>query len=443
MSKNIIIQQSGFPQALTVDALRTNKHGGGSEDWVPTDGKNLVELQIGGSGTYKASDYNAYGIAVARVTPKYGGGATSKAAEHDFTEKHTPSIKEGGKGRNFSAAMMKTNLQGGGTCLWIPKMDVVLKNKYISQSGTYTAKADDCFGFDQVTVSGVDVEITQDEDGDDVERTTDGGEVTETKLPSYIRVTVLPQKIDYTVGETIDYTGLMVHAYTKSGIDLGVVPFNELILPATKAGEGWADEWTDGHGLNAMQIAYTSHWSGYINWLGELVERQVFCSDRILGTDGFGYPATYGGNEPATLFMTRYNGNNYAARITGNTLMAEMYCKLNGESDNPWGYGDPHGFFKSGAGGGYVGDNAFARISWESMLTSLPESTVDPTTVDPATLYPSQGESIPVQWARPCDGQILEDRFEIIVTPSGGGDGFGGAGGGGGQTSGGGAGRDN
>ena len=412
MSKNIIIQKVGLPQALTVDALRLKKQDGSSEDWLPADGKNLVELQIGGSGTYKASDYNAYGIAVARVKPKYGGGATSKAAEHDFTEKHTPSIKEGGKSRNFSAAMLKTNLQGGGTCLWIPRMDVELKSKYISKSGTYTAKADDCFGFDQVTVSGVDVEITQDEDGDDVERTTDGDEVTETKLPSYIRVTVLPQKIDYTVGETIDYTGLVVHAYTKSGIDLGAVPFNELILPAEKAGEGWAEEWTDGHGLNAVQIAYTPHWSTYKDYRGQPVEEQVFCSDHILGTDSYGYPATYGGNEPATLFMTRYNGKNYAARIAG-SMMAEMYCKLNGE-DNPWGYTDAHGFFKSGAGGGFAGDRAFAQIGWGNYLTSLPESTVNPITVDPSTLY-SIGESIPVQWHRPGDGELLETSFNIYT----------------------------
>ena len=405
MSKDIIIQQNGIAETLTVDALRIKNQSGGTEDWVPADGKNLVELQIGGSGTYKASDYNAYGISVACVKPKYGGGATSKAAEHDFTEKHTPSIKEGNKSRNFSAAMLKTNLQGGGTCLWIPRMDVELKNKYISKSGTYTAKADDCYGFDQVTVSGVDVEITQDEDGDDVERTTDGGEVTETKLPSYIRVTVLPAKIDYTVGETIDYTGLVVHAYTKSGIDMGVVPFNELILPAEKAGEGWAEEWTDGHGLNAMMLACTPHYG--VNWRGE--EYTVYVG-QVIGADDYGNPASYGtgGTAPSTRLITRYNNYNYGLLITGpdTSHMYSDFPPQPGTQSRGWGL--------SGGSSATINKNSFAGLSFSDLLVNVPVSTKDPRTVDPSTLY-AVGESIPVQWHRPGDGELLETSFNIYT----------------------------
>lgn len=410
MSKNIVIQEAGLAKNITVDALRLKTQSGSTEDWVPADGKNLVELQIGGSGTYKASDYNAYGIAVARVKPKYGGGATSKAAEHDFTEKHTPSIKEGNKSRIMTAAMLKTNLQGGGTCLWIPKMDVVLKNKYISKSGTYTAKADDCYGFDQVIVSGVDVEITQDDDGDDVERTTDGGEVTETKLPSYIRVTVLPAKIDYTVGETIDYTGLVVHAYTKSGIDLGVVPFNELILTAGKAGEGWAEEWTDGHGLNAIMLAYTPTWTRTKSGSSEEQEIQVFCSTSPLGTYQ-GAPATYGAYGPGTLLFTRYNGRNYAASVAGDRS-AYLYCHYDGPSFSP-GY-EVYGWIDRGGSTALAGINNFSGMDFAEYITGIPESTVNPATVDPSTLY-SIGESIPVQWHRPGDGELLETSFNIYT----------------------------
>lgn len=411
MSKSIVVQESGVAKNLTVDALRLKTQSGGTEDWVPADGKNLVELQIGGSGTYKASDYNAYGISVARVKPKYGGGATSKAAEHSFTEKHTPSIKEGNKSRNFSAAMLKTSLQGGGTCLWVPKIDVVLKNKYISKSGTYTAKADNCFGFDQVTVSGVDVEITQDDDGDDVERTTDGGGVTETKLPSYIRVTVLPAKIDYTVGETIDYTGLVVHAYTKSGIDMGVVPFNELILPTGKAGDGWAEQWTDGHGLNAMQIAYVPTWRRDIDQSGKETESQVFCCTKSLGTDNYGRSCSFGGDGPATLFVTRYNGRNFAACIAGSKSV-NRYSYFNGDA-TPYEYLS-YGWKLTGGTSARAGDGVFSYAGFDDDITQLPNSTVDPTTVDPSALY-SIGEAIPVQWHRPGDGELLETSFNIYT----------------------------
>lgn len=420
MGKNIIIQEAGLPQSLNVDALRLKTQSGGTEDWVPADGKNLVELQIGGSGTYLASSYNAFGISVARVKPKYGGGATSKAAEYDFTEKQTPSIKEGGKARNFSAAILKTNLQGGGTCLWVPRRDVELKTKYITKSGTYTAKADDCYGFDQVVVSGVDVEITKDDDGDDVERTTDGDEVTETKLPSYIRVTVLPQKIDYITGETINYTGLVVHAYTKSGIDLGVVPFNELILPAEKAGDGWAEQWTDGHGLNAMQIAYRPTWCRSIDDFGRETETQVFCHTSALGTDDYGRPCSFGGNGPGTLFVTRYNGYNYAASVAGDRKV-DRYSYFNGDA-SPYGH-LAYGWRLTGGTSGMAGEGNFTPAGgWENNITQLPVSTVNPTTVDPSTLY-STGEAIPVQWNRPGDGAVLETSFNIYIhSASAGGD---------------------
>lgn len=237
MSKSIIIQQSGFPEALIVDALRTSKLGGGSEDWLPADGKNLVELDIGGSGTYRGSDYGAYGIAMARVMPKYGGGATSKAAQQpEFGNLHTPSIQEGGKPVLLSARLLKTNLQGGGTCLWVPEDEVNLDTKYVDRSGTYTARADGCYGYSQITVSGVDVEIKKDDDGDDVAEITDGGETRKEKLPSEIRI---ENELDfvgpYNEGDNLIFNGIIVKGYTASGklwSDAnhpgGVIPLSEL-----------------------------------------------------------------------------------------------------------------------------------------------------------------------------------------------------------------------
>lgn len=412
MSKNIIIQKAGMPQALTVDALRLKTQDGGSEDWLPADGKNLVELQIGGSGTYKASDYNAYGISVARVKPKYGGGATSKAAEHDFTEKHTSAIKEGGKSRNFSAKMLKTNLQVGGTCLWIPKMDVVLKNKYISKSGVYTAKADDCFGFDQVTVSGVDVEIIQDDDGDDVERTTDGGEVTETKLPSFIRVTVLPIKIDYNMGEAIDYTGLIVHAYTKSGIDLGTVPFNELILPAKKAGDGESDLYTDGDGINAKMLYYRPAHFHYGSQPD--VDYTVYVHTPAMGeyTHAYGtVPATLGSSfAPGRVMVTMFDGELYAAGI-GAQVNLGIFGYLQGISE----WGEVYGWFQVVATSAYAQKDAFGGYGkYDLFKDAIPVSTKYPYGINPSTLH-STGEAIPVQWHRPGDGQLLETSFNIYI----------------------------
>ena len=139
--------------------------------------------------------------------------------------------------------MLKTSLQGGGTGLWVPRMDVELKSKYITKSGTYAAKADDCYGFDQVTVSGVDVEITQDDDGNDEADITDGDRTISVPLPSSIVIDQLPLFIGpYTDGQAISFTGMVVKAYMRNGTlwhdnghQNGIIPISELTLPVTIA----------------------------------------------------------------------------------------------------------------------------------------------------------------------------------------------------------------
>lgn len=416
MSKNIIIQEAGLAKNLTVDALRLKKQDGGTEDWLPADGKDLVELQIGGSGTYKASDYNAYGIAVVRVTPKYGGGATSKAVEHDFTEKRTPSIKEGNKSRNFSAAMLKTNLQGGGTCLWIPRMDVELKNKYITKSGTYTAKADDCYGFDQVTVSGVDVEITQDDDGDDVARVTDGGETTEEKLPDYIRVTVLPQKLDYTEGETISYAGLVVHAYTKSGIDLGVVPFEELLLPETTAhhddaGISWASSDLD-TGAIVQPFPFSSGVTVKCTW-GTL-NRYDYTHTRSAG--GAAVTASYIGPRFDYVFAKSTPGDfsitdNYSNydKQTGETRTGSLQSTSDA---TPFTHNGKTVYYTAGS------YSIYNTITECSPATSKPINGHEKElawSMIYGDITSDDSQSLPVQWNRPYDDRLLETSFIIHV----------------------------
>lgn len=434
MSKSIIIQEAGLPQSLTVDALHTSKLGGSLEDWLPADGKNLVELDIGGSGTYRASDYNAYGIAVAQVTPKYGGGATSKTVEHDFTKKHTPSIKEGGKSRNFSAAMLKTNLQGGGTCLWIPRMEVELKNKYISKSGTYTAKADNCFGFDQVTVSGVDVVITQDKAGDDVVRTTNGGEVTETKLPSYIRVTVLPQKLDYIAGETIDYTGLVVHAYTRSGIDMGAVPFGELVFTQEVADPTKRENMAESD-LNTSPLEQPIRYANQFKITGNITEygityevsQEYICEDGVCivyqnSSNRFGY--IIGRKDDKGVYIYKRKATHKTA---GGSEIIDKNVTFHNDISG-WSTSYTHDdktvyiAYSNNAGlyyGGYVpGPLSYSFRSYDENIPAASMGLAVALIAAWTALYGKQvgGVPIPVSWSRPGDGAILETSFTINVT---------------------------
>lgn len=67
-------------------------------------------------------------------------------------------IAEGTQGRTFTGVeKLKTQLQGGGSCNWVPEDEageyVNLKNKTIRENGEYLPSADNCTGYNKVTVN--------------------------------------------------------------------------------------------------------------------------------------------------------------------------------------------------------------------------------------------------------------------------------------------------
>lgn len=73
MSKNITIQEGGAAKQMTVDKLKTNLVGGGTQLWVPEDSVELTTKNITANGTYRASDDGYYGYS--EVTVNVPGGA--------------------------------------------------------------------------------------------------------------------------------------------------------------------------------------------------------------------------------------------------------------------------------------------------------------------------------------------------------------------------------
>ena len=160
-------------------------------------------------------------------------------------------IQEGGVGKQLTADKLKTNLVGGGTCLWVPEDETQLGIKHISENGTYKASDDGYYGYSEVTVSGIGTATGKDPDGsgDDATATVDPetGEIVITKLPYSISVVTPPTVTEYNDGATIDFSGMVVKGYLKSG-DLwtdsshpnGIIPISELTLPVTTADSGSA-----------------------------------------------------------------------------------------------------------------------------------------------------------------------------------------------------------
>lgn len=152
-------------------------------------------------------------------------------------------IQEGGVARQITANKLKTNLVGGGTCLWVPEDETQLGTKHISENGTFKANDDGYYGYSEVTVSGIGTATGTGPDGETHQYTEDGeGGITDTLLPSSISVVTPPTITTYEDGATIDFSGMVVKGYLKSG-DLwtdsdhpdGVIPISELTLPVTIA----------------------------------------------------------------------------------------------------------------------------------------------------------------------------------------------------------------
>lgn len=322
-------------------------------------------------------------------------------------------IQEGGLAKQITADKLKTNLVGGGSCLWEPEDDTNLGTKHISENGTFRASDDGYFGYSEVTVSGVGTATGTDPNTGEEKRVSadpETGNLEETIIPKSIQITTLPTKVNYTNGETIDYSGIVVHAYSSTGRDLGAVPFNELVFPVTIALAS-GDEWTDGQGLNAMMLYYTPHYTYLYNSQGEITNTYTYyVSDQALGTLN-GRQATYGSQEsPATVLATRYEGENYLVSLTGQTY-GNLFNRHTHSDTDVW-----DGWVFAGSSG-RVQTGAFRRHGFSEYLTDLPSSTVDPTTVDPSALHAIQ--TIPVQWPSADAGTTLETSFTINVTGGG------------------------
>ncbi len=331
-------------------------------------------------------------------------------------------IQEGGVGKQLTADKLKTNLVGGGTCLWVPEDETILGTKIITENGTYKASDDGYYGYSEVTVSGIGTATGTDGDGDEAVAHTDPvtEELVTDKVPSSIVVVTPPTNRYgiYTDGQTIETDGMVVKAYLASGGEYGTVPLSEITMQPTTA---TYDESTDnphytGDGIDALLVQTATQ--NYINdpvHPGQKIEDGwVYATG--LGTDSQGRrttaytPQSHG---PGGFLLTIYNDYVYGIRIYG----PDASGLYSASDDAQWG-----GWHYWGVSFGYIDKTEFRKgvavneLHWEE----LPVSTVDPTTVDPESLTPQQSgshQTITVSWPRPLDGKVLETTFEILVAP--------------------------
>ena len=193
------------------------------------------------------------------------------------------SIKEGNQGRNFTPEKLKTTLQGGGSCLWVPKDGTRLKTISIRKPGTYQAWVEEVYGYSKATVSGLlkESEIktalkeitengtyrSEDEgfygydvvsvnipggggtappsyapgssvvgtypDGDEPVTVSvdDEGNLIKAGFADHILLDTPPDKLTYHDGERITLAGAVVRGYLKNGVPYKNASYQDSILP--------------------------------------------------------------------------------------------------------------------------------------------------------------------------------------------------------------------
>ena len=142
-------------------------------------------------------------------------------------------------GTDFSESVTKirTDELGASMTDWVPEAEVQPSSLTVTANGTYSASTAGKYCYDMVSVSVAGSVVTgKGNDGKEKAVTVDGdGNLQYETLPVSIAVTTPPDTLQYSDGDTIDFTGIVVHAYDSDGDDMGEVAYNELVFPVTVA----------------------------------------------------------------------------------------------------------------------------------------------------------------------------------------------------------------
>ena len=149
-------------------------------------------------------------------------------------------IQEGGKEYQFSVASLQTDLDGGGTCLWVPPGGGNVKRKNITKNGIYVAGDEGYYAYSVVTVNvdrnkGVTGRSTTDGKEHHISVNPETGELEDTVVPTEIRVVVQPDYVGpYYGGDTITVEGMVVNAFGADGAYYGYIPLSDLFFPVLR-----------------------------------------------------------------------------------------------------------------------------------------------------------------------------------------------------------------
>lgn len=290
-------------------------------------------------------------------------------------------IQEGGIGKQLTADKLKTILVGGGTCLWVPEDETQLGTKYVSENGTYKASDDGYYGFSEFTVSGVGTATGKDGDGDQAQTTVDPetGDLVTKKLIESIQITTPPAKTTYQDGETLAFSGLVVHGYSSTGRDMGVIPLNKLsISPTTAAYDAETATQTATsefcpEGINISGYVYEESESTDIRYTTTISGADAYCTRIANGLLGIIDAARSPGEITTQLNIAYYKETGEIASQSTRTSTIDYSFTYDGKTvyyKNGYGGSKPPIISPSPSDGGSASDT---QIAWTMIYGDITE----------------------------------------------------------------------
>ena len=336
---------------------------------------------------------------------------------------------------------IQTQAIGGGSVTWVPEADTRCVALTVTENGSKSASEEGVYGWNYVAVSvpGSSVTGIDPATGQETTVTVDPetGDIVKTVAPTEIRVTTPPTKTDYTEGETIDYSGIVVHAYSSNGQDMGAVPFGELYFsqktaiqnestyqPESATVEDTSDLYNNppvnlpivlGYGEIRKTADHNPEF--WENTTIEIIESQDdvygFCYGAL---EYEGFWIVLCSKEPFKFRIIKDIYNPYHTPPRWQTIdqydidqrmihrkTGRYHYRTNGVKELQDQYRNTH-FTTNGP------------CMWVDNLALSTDFINDTTEVVLYGTITPAGYAIPVQWQRPGDGAILETSFTINVT---------------------------
>jgi len=332
-------------------------------------------------------------------------------------------IQEGGIGKQFTADKLKTNLVGGGSCLWVPEDETRLGTKHITKNGTYLAQSDGYYGYSEVTVNGIGTATGTDSDGDEAVAYSDPqtGELVTDKAPSSIKVVTPPTNPYgiYVNGQTISTEGMVVKAYLKTGNEYGIVPNSEITIQPTTAIYDASTDVPGGYSTDGGEIAeqfpsYAQNVNFPIASSGSVsIESDMWDND-------------YSGGYIFNTDVTQSGYTLWACSKTPTTVRFGYRPHYAPGQEAEWTYSD----INVNKGVTFNGETFYVNVigtgsGLHNMNYHGPSKvTGDTTFIAYCILFGNttgtragSHQTINVSWPRPGDGKVLETTFEILVAP--------------------------